>query len=196
MLICWWRNCDLLSWCDVIHVSNPEVFLVLRMLRISIQGSAHRITASVHCFFGQNTATSVRYSLDKYFPVGAVWGVLRLHLEEKACKYGGCLRIYWIRSRGETIRGVSLAWDLIEGLITRKRYEIFLQSWTVTLQWLNDIAMDIVKDSVGGHGLRRVAYVRTSGGLLWKWQWTFGLHGISLTGTVSRMNILLSVLVG
>jgi len=51
----------MLSWCHVIHVSNPDVCLVARMLRVS----AHLMTASVHHFFDQNTAASVRHSRDK-----------------------------------------------------------------------------------------------------------------------------------
>jgi len=55
----------MLSSCHVIHVSNPDVCLVARILRISIQGSAHLMAVSVRRFFGQNTAASLRYSLDK-----------------------------------------------------------------------------------------------------------------------------------
>jgi hypothetical protein len=49
------------------------------------------------------------------------WCVLRLRMEEKASRYGGQLRIYWISSRGQPTRGGPPAWGLGRGLTTPHR---------------------------------------------------------------------------
>jgi hypothetical protein len=52
------------------------------------------------------------YSMLSGSGVTTAWRVLRLQMEEKASRYGGQLRIYWISSRGQPTRGGSPAWGL------------------------------------------------------------------------------------
>jgi hypothetical protein len=48
-------------------------------------------------------------------PVTTAWRVLRLRMEEKACRYGGWLRIYWISSRGQPTGGGPPAFGVGRG---------------------------------------------------------------------------------
>jgi hypothetical protein len=41
--------------------------------------------------------------------ITTAWRVLRLRMEETPSRYGGKLRIYWLRSRGQPTRGGSPA---------------------------------------------------------------------------------------
>jgi hypothetical protein len=53
--------------------------------------------------------------------VTTAWRDLRLRMEEKASRYGGQLRIYWISSRGQPTRGGPPAWGLGGGVTTPHR---------------------------------------------------------------------------
>jgi hypothetical protein len=72
------------------------------------------------------------------------WRVLRLRLEETPSSFGGKLRIYWIRSRGQPTRGGPPAWEMGVGLTTPHRRKIsLLQKTTRSLgpgriPWIND----------------------------------------------------------
>jgi hypothetical protein len=49
------------------------------------------------------------------------WRVVRLRMEETPSSFGGQLRVYWIRNRGQPTSGGPPAWGLGVGLTSARR---------------------------------------------------------------------------